>query len=106
MTPEEEQRTGIFGRASLVVITGCAVVSARAASAACTRKQPAAEPARGCKLAGNGQAVADEPIDLPHAHTVSVDPSTHREYLPLENLNGRRILGVLQGVQSADGVRP
>jgi DNA-binding beta-propeller fold protein YncE len=25
----------------------------------------------------------------PHAHTVAVDPRTHRVYLPLENINGR-----------------
>lgn len=31
----------------------------------------------------------------PHAHTVSVDPRTHRVYLPLENVNGRPVLRVL-----------
>lgn len=31
----------------------------------------------------------------PHAHTVSVDPRTHRIYLPLENVNGRPELRVL-----------
>jgi DNA-binding beta-propeller fold protein YncE len=50
--------------------------------------------------------ITDGAIDLPHAHTVSVDPSTHRVYLPLENLNGRPILRVLLGVRSADVARP
>jgi DNA-binding beta-propeller fold protein YncE len=31
----------------------------------------------------------------PHAHTVSVDPTTHRVYLPLESVNGRPVLRVL-----------
>ena len=31
----------------------------------------------------------------PHAHTVSVDPRTHRIYLPLENVNGKPELRVL-----------
>lgn len=31
----------------------------------------------------------------PHAHTVSVDPRTHRVYLPLENVNGRPVLRIL-----------
>jgi len=28
----------------------------------------------------------------PHAHSVAVDPATHRVYLPLENVNGRPVL--------------
>ena len=31
----------------------------------------------------------------PHAHSVSVDPRTHRVYLPLENVNGHPVLRVL-----------
>lgn len=31
----------------------------------------------------------------PHAHTVSVDPATHRVYVPLENVNGHPALRVL-----------
>ncbi len=31
----------------------------------------------------------------PHAHTVSVDPRSHRVYLPLENVAGRPVLRVL-----------
>jgi DNA-binding beta-propeller fold protein YncE len=36
-----------------------------------------------------------EELRIPHAHTVAVDPGTHRVYLPLENLNGRPVLRVL-----------
>ena len=32
---------------------------------------------------------------IPHAHTVSVDPKTHRVYLPLENVNGKPVLRIL-----------
>lgn len=32
----------------------------------------------------------------PHAHTVSVDPRTHRVYLPLQDVSGRPVLRVLQ----------
>ena len=31
----------------------------------------------------------------PHAHSVAVDPATHRVYLPLENMNGHPILRVM-----------
>jgi DNA-binding beta-propeller fold protein YncE len=31
----------------------------------------------------------------PHAHSVSVDPRTHRVYLPLENVNGKPVLRIL-----------
>ena len=31
----------------------------------------------------------------PHAHTVAVDPRTHRVYLPLENIGGKPVLRVL-----------
>ena len=34
-------------------------------------------------------------LRIPHAHTVSVDPRTHRVYLPLENLGGRPVLRIL-----------
>lgn len=33
-------------------------------------------------------------VRAPHAHTVSVDPRTHRVYLPLENIGGRPVLRV------------
>jgi hypothetical protein len=35
-------------------------------------------------------------IRAPHAHTVSVDPRTHRVYLPLENVNGRPLLRIFE----------
>jgi YVTN family beta-propeller protein len=34
-------------------------------------------------------------IKAPHAHTVSVDPRTHRVYLPLENIDGHPLLRIL-----------
>jgi DNA-binding beta-propeller fold protein YncE len=34
-------------------------------------------------------------IKAPHAHTVSVDPRTHRVYLPLENIDGHPRLWIL-----------
>ena len=36
-------------------------------------------------------------LDLPHAHTVSVDTSTHLVYVPLQNVDGRPTLRVLEG---------
>ena len=35
-------------------------------------------------------------IQAPHAHTVSVDPRTHRVYLPLENVDGRPLLRIYE----------
>jgi DNA-binding beta-propeller fold protein YncE len=35
-------------------------------------------------------------VRVPHAHTVSVDPRTHRVYLPLENVNGKPELRIYQ----------
>jgi DNA-binding beta-propeller fold protein YncE len=35
-------------------------------------------------------------LHTPHAHTVAVDPRTHRVYLPLENVGGRPVLRVLE----------
>jgi DNA-binding beta-propeller fold protein YncE len=34
-------------------------------------------------------------LGIPHAHTVAVDPKTHRVYLPLENMGGRPVLRIL-----------
>ncbi len=34
-------------------------------------------------------------LHIPHAHTVAVDPRTHRVYLPLENVRGRPMLRVM-----------
>ena len=35
-------------------------------------------------------------IRAPHAHTVSVDPRTHRVYVPLENVGGRPVLRIYE----------
>ena len=35
-------------------------------------------------------------FDMPHAHTVAVDPKTHLVYLPLENVDGRPLLRIMQ----------
>jgi DNA-binding beta-propeller fold protein YncE len=32
----------------------------------------------------------------PHAHSVAVDPHTHRVYLPLENVDGKPVLRILE----------
>jgi DNA-binding beta-propeller fold protein YncE len=37
-----------------------------------------------------------EELHIPHAHTVAVDPRTHRVHLPLENVGGRPVLRILQ----------
>ena len=34
-------------------------------------------------------------INMPHAHTVSVDPQTHLIYFPLQNLNGHPVLRIM-----------
>ena len=35
-------------------------------------------------------------IRAPHAHTVSLDPRTHRVYSPLENVNGKPVLRIYE----------
>ncbi len=35
-------------------------------------------------------------VRAPHAHTVSVDPRTHRIYLPLENIGGHPVLRIFE----------
>jgi len=37
-------------------------------------------------------------VRAPHAHTVAVDPRTHRVYLPLENVNGHPALRIYEPV--------
>lgn len=39
-------------------------------------------------------------IRAPHAHTVSVDPRTHRIYVPLENVDGRPVLRIYEPAKS------
>jgi DNA-binding beta-propeller fold protein YncE len=34
-------------------------------------------------------------LQIPHAHTVAVDPATHLVYLPLERVNGRPVLRIM-----------
>ena len=35
-------------------------------------------------------------LSMPHAHTVSVDPDTHQVYFPLQNLNGKPVLRIME----------
>ena len=35
-------------------------------------------------------------LSMPHAHTVSVDPKTHLVYFPLENIDGRPLLRIME----------
>jgi DNA-binding beta-propeller fold protein YncE len=35
-------------------------------------------------------------VRAPHAHTVAVDPRTHRVYLPLDNIDGRPVLRIYE----------
>jgi DNA-binding beta-propeller fold protein YncE len=37
-------------------------------------------------------------LNMPHAHTVSVDPKTHLVYFPLENLDGHPVLRIMRPV--------
>jgi DNA-binding beta-propeller fold protein YncE len=37
-------------------------------------------------------------FNMPHAHTVSVDPKTHFVYFPLENVDGHPVLRIMQPV--------
>jgi 6-phosphogluconolactonase (cycloisomerase 2 family) len=41
-------------------------------------------------------------MTIPHAHTVSVDPKTHLIYFPLENLEGRPVLRIMEWSSGAD----
>jgi DNA-binding beta-propeller fold protein YncE len=38
-------------------------------------------------------------MEMPHAHTVSVDPKTHLVYFPLENIDGHPVLRIMQPVK-------
>ena len=35
-------------------------------------------------------------LSIPHAHTVSVDPDTHLVYFPLQNLNEKPVLRIME----------
>ncbi len=43
----------------------------------------------------NGRLVHDGDVTMPHAHTVSVDPWTHRVYFPLQDIGGRPVLRIM-----------
>jgi DNA-binding beta-propeller fold protein YncE len=40
--------------------------------------------------------VAEGRLEIPHAHTVCVDPKTHLVYFPLENVDGRPVLRIME----------
>ena len=40
--------------------------------------------------------MAEGTLSIPHAHTVCVDPKTHLVYFPLENINGRPLLRIME----------
>jgi len=42
-------------------------------------------------------------LHAPHAHSVAVDPATHRVYLPLQDVNGRPVLRVMDAVLPSAG---
>jgi DNA-binding beta-propeller fold protein YncE len=44
----------------------------------------------------NGKLVPEGGFTQPHAHTVSVDPTTHLVYFPLENVNGHPVLRIMK----------
>ncbi len=45
----------------------------------------------------NGKTLVDEGhISIPHGHTVCVDPNTHLVYFPLENIDGRPLLRIME----------
>ncbi|HYM77237.1 MAG TPA: hypothetical protein VE377_14785 [Candidatus Dormibacteraeota bacterium] len=45
----------------------------------------------------NGKALLNlGTMSMPHAHTVSVDPLTHLVYFPLQNLNGKPVLRIME----------
>lgn len=39
-------------------------------------------------------------LQMPHAHTVSVDPSTHLVYFPLQNVHGHPVLRIFQPINT------
>jgi DNA-binding beta-propeller fold protein YncE len=44
---------------------------------------------------GNDGLVYQGSVNMPHAHTVSVDPRTHLVYLPLQNVHGHPVLRIM-----------
>ena len=43
------------------------------------------------------ELVHEGDLAIPHAHTVAVDPRTHLVYFPLQNVNGRPVLRIMEG---------
>ena len=49
----------------------------------------------------NGRSLAlVDSFEMPHAHTVAVDPKAHLVYLPLENVGGHPVLRIMRPVSS------
>jgi len=46
-----------------------------------------------------GRLVLEGTLEMPHAHTVSVDPRTHWVYFPLQEIKGRPILRIMTSGQ-------
>ena len=44
---------------------------------------------------GKGMLVSLGEYRAPHAHSVSIDPATHRVYVPLQDVNGKPTLRIL-----------
>lgn len=44
------------------------------------------------------ELVLEGELSMPHAHTVAVDPKTHLVYFPLENIDGRPLLRIMENV--------
>jgi DNA-binding beta-propeller fold protein YncE len=49
----------------------------------------------------NRSLEAEGDIHLPHGHTVAVDPKTHLVYFPLEDVNGKPVLRIMEFVGQA-----
>jgi hypothetical protein len=39
---------------------------------------------------------------MPHAHTVCADPKTHLVYFPLENIDGKALLRIMEPVATSE----
>lgn len=48
----------------------------------------------------NRNLVREGNLELPHAHTVSVDPVTHLVYFPLQNVAGKPLLRIMEWAQA------
>ncbi len=51
------------------------------------------------QVSGSGLQKIGETYLAPNAHTIAVDPQTHRVYLPLENINGHPVLRIYEALQ-------